>query len=504
MSAPAAHFSAPAAHFSAPSAHMSAPTHMAAPHMSSPHFSSARMGNRPMANPHMSTQHMASPHMSTPHMSSRVASHHNTPGITHGANAHNFTHNARSASRITHGTNATNATNGNVTNGVGANAGRLHGNRTAAHTPSTTNGSAVTGSRGGAANAHNHILRNSAFTNVASRDPAARGLANSTFRGRYAQSQFAGRDRDHRHHFGFVVGFVGPLFWPYAYDDFLDYTFWPTAYDTFWPYAYDDVFEGIYGAYAPEYGASYAYAGAPASSSAYARGSGGTAGGGGPQICSGQAQGLTDLPVEQIAREVQPNADQRHLLDDLKAATEKAVGIMQAACPGDLPATPTGRIAAMRQRVDAMLQAVRTVRPALERFYNALSDEQKERFNSLDQNAFANAPQPDVSHLCGQDDKSPAAALPVPRIEQTLHLDASQTANLKELNDATARAGQILSQNCPTAQALTPPGRVAAMEQRLDGMLQSIETVRPALNKFYASLSDEQKAHFDRLSRRQG
>ena len=72
------------------------------------------------------------------------------------------------SSQHAHGTNAT---NGNVTNGVGTNAGRLHGNRTAAHTPSTTNGSAVTGSRGGAANAHNHILRNSAFTNVASRDP---------------------------------------------------------------------------------------------------------------------------------------------------------------------------------------------------------------------------------------------------------------------------------------------------------------------------------------------
>jgi hypothetical protein len=40
------------------------------------------------------------------------------------------------------------------------------------------------------------------------------------------------------------------------------------------------------------------------------------------------------------------------------------------------------------------------------------------------------------------------------------------------------------------------------MEQRLKGMLQAIETVRPALNKFYASLSDEQKARFDRLGRK--
>ena len=69
-------------------------------------------------------------------------------------------------------------------------------------------------------------------------------------------------------HAGIVIGFVGPLFWPYAYNDFVDYTFSPYAYDTFWPYAYDDVFAGIYGGYAPEYYAAedaYAYAGSPAS-----------------------------------------------------------------------------------------------------------------------------------------------------------------------------------------------------------------------------------------------
>jgi hypothetical protein len=39
------------------------------------------------------------------------------------------------------------------------------------------------------------------------------------------------------------------------------------------------------------------------------------------------------------------------------------------------------------------------------------------------------------------------------------------------------------------------------MEQRLDAMLQAIETVRPALTQFYGSLSDEQKARFDRMGR---
>ena len=110
-----------------------------------------------------------------------------------------------------------------------------------------------------------------------------------------------------------MLGFVGPLFWPYAFQDLSDYTFLPYAYDTFWPYAFDDVFAGIYGAYAPEYYSS--------------EGAGRTAvpTGGNSQICSGQEQGLTDFPIERIAQQVDPDQHQQTLLDDLKAATTQAV-----------------------------------------------------------------------------------------------------------------------------------------------------------------------------------
>jgi len=37
----------------------------------------------------------------------------------------------------------------------------------------------------------------------------------------------------------------------------------------------------------------------------------------------------------------------------------------------------------MGKRLDATLGAVETVQPALAKFYNSLSDEQKARFNSL-------------------------------------------------------------------------------------------------------------------------
>ena len=43
------------------------------------------------------------------------------------------------------------------------------------------------------------------------------------------------------------------------------------------------------------------------------------------------------------------------------------------------------------------------------------------------------------------------------------------------------------------------PGRVAAMEQRLNAMLQAVNIVQPALQNFYSTLSDEQKARFNAL-----
>ena len=80
-----------------------------------------------------------------------------------------------------------------------------------------------------------------------------RAIANAAFRSHFAFARFRGRFFGSTWPWwwgGLAVGWIGPVFWPYAYDDFSDYVFWPYAYDDFWPYAYDDVYYGIYGPYA--------------------------------------------------------------------------------------------------------------------------------------------------------------------------------------------------------------------------------------------------------------
>ena len=78
---------------------------------------------------------------------------------------------------------------------------------------------------------------------------------------------------------------------------------------------------------------------------------------------------------------IKPTDAQRAKFDEFKAASNKAAEAMRAACPTDVPTTMVGRMEAMEKRLDAMLQAVKTVRPALDAFYATLSDEQKADLN---------------------------------------------------------------------------------------------------------------------------
>jgi ABC-type transporter MlaC component len=85
------------------------------------------------------------------------------------------------------------------------------------------------------------------------------------------------------------------------------------------------------------------------------------------------------------------------------------------------------------------------------------------------------------------------------KIEDAVKPSDAQEAQLKYLEDATAKAVSILQAACRDETPLTPPGRLDAMETRLKAMIEAANTVKPALGSFYASLSNEQKSRFDRI-----
>jgi hypothetical protein len=57
----------------------------------------------------------------------------------------------------------------------------------------------------------------------------------------------------------------------------------------------------------------------------------------------------------------------------------------------------------------------------------------------------------------------------------------------------------MLKAACRTDEAMTPPARLTAIGKRLDTMLQAVKSVRTALENFYTTLSDEQKAQFEAI-----
>jgi hypothetical protein len=355
----------------------------------------------------------------------------------------------------------------------------------------------------------------SAERSAAAVQAAARGRFSAQFRSNDAlqaraaltarENRWAPRHAWKRGHRAAFVAWLGPVFWPYAYSDIFSYTFWPYAYDPgYWAYAYDDfvdtVFWGTdspYSAYAryPEPGAAVTdyRPGKRASVSQQTL----------RQVCREPDEGVTAWPIASIVRAVQPTPEQRALLDELKAAAAKAADVFRNSCADSFAMTPPGRLRAMTNRVTATLDAVRIVRPALEQFYNSLDDEQKARFNALGPNVGDRSQQPQQeastqTERCG-DPKSSLTQLPIERIETVIRPAGKQKDALDLLSKATDDAVQKLQAACPDDVSLTPLGRLEAMEKRLDAMLQAAALVQPALDEFYATLSNEQKARFNTL-----
>jgi hypothetical protein len=151
----------------------------------------------------------------------------------------------------------------------------------------------------------------------------------------------------------------------------------------------------------------------------------------------------------------------------------------------------------MERRIAGMVQAIDIVGPPLDKFYASLTDEQKARLNAATDQTGTNRSLAN----CGA--VSSATQWPGERIEKAVRPDAQQQAKLDALKTAMANAADQLARACPSSMPATPPARLTAISMRLDTMLASVKNVRGALDDFYSSLSDEQKAQFNLIGRQQ-
>jgi len=329
-------------------------------------------------------------------------------------------------------------------------------------------------------------------------------------------------------------GWAGPVFWPFLLGDVFSFVFWPYAYyDPFWwygpPFIWASIFApgpyfGLDYGYGPDYygygyGPDYGYVGSPNIYYGSSRGGGYSTAARGRyaarteqadrealvetntaaiESCTGLAPGVTNLPIDQIRQTVHPTADQEAALDDLSAASSQASDIIKSSCPSSVPLTPIGRLDAAEQRLDATIKAIQFVRSPLEKFYQALSDEQRQRFNAMNGSSEGARSAANMTAACSQGAGS-FIDLPVQRIEQVVQPTAQQQSAFNDLKNAAQKAGDQLQSSCPTAVPKSPVARVDTVETRLHAMADAIKSVRPDLSNFYASLSDEQKAKFNTM-----
>ncbi|BAM89104.1 exported hypothetical protein [Bradyrhizobium oligotrophicum S58] len=94
-------------------------------------------------------------------------------------------------------------------------------------------------------------------------------------------------------------------------------------------------------------------------------------------LCNPRMAGFAEWRMSQIEAAIKPTEAQRARLDELKAASAKAAELITKDCPATPPVKATDRLALVEQRLDAMQQAIKTVRPAFQALYDSLDDKQK-------------------------------------------------------------------------------------------------------------------------------
>jgi LTXXQ motif family protein len=107
-----------------------------------------------------------------------------------------------------------------------------------------------------------------------------------------------------------------------------------------------------------------------------------------------------------------------------------------------------------------------------------------------------------LAQMCDEGSRD-VAGLPTDQYKRVIQAGDAQRAALDDLANATLKAAQNIKAACPTEAALTAPGRLAAMQTRIETMIAAVATVRPPLEKFYGLLSDEQRERIIALGRNQ-
>jgi hypothetical protein len=284
------------------------------------------------------------------------------------------------------------------------------------------------------------------------------------------------------------LGLAGPLAWPTAFEDVIGFTLWPGEYgERLRGHGIGDVMSAVM----------------VSSKDLMARVRGGVAMTQGSKDDANTSGNVCNIdpaaeqwPVSQIEQSLQLNDKQRDALKGLKIAFSEAAANVKAACRDEASIAPVERLRAMQGTLWAIHDAVQGLRAPLAKFYDTLTDEQRQKFAapaSAQTDPRSMSPG-QIARLCGA---PPATGRQAQQAEQQLNLNKTERASLDAFQKKAGEMGQFLMASCLKPVASTPVERIDAAADRLTAVIFAASSVSLALNDFYNQLNEEQKSKFN-------
>ena len=220
--------------------------------------------------------------------------------------------------------------------------------------------------------------------------------------------------------------------------------------------------------------------------------------------CAEQASVFRKLPPESVDQAVQLSDDQRAALAQIRASAGSAAKSLDANCPQSIPAKLAAKLGTLGNMLNLVAEALGGLRPAVVKFYDLLSDEQKGQLIAVSLSgsaaprsgragkSAANGGNQEANAFCHQW----AAILrswPVKQLDAGMQLSDGQRAALYEVSAAIFRSAGDLVEACPLENAITPLGRLDARRDELQALRQDIDAIRPSAAAFESRLSAVQR-----------
>jgi hypothetical protein len=290
------------------------------------------------------------------------------------------------------------------------------------------------------------------------------------------------------------LGMVGPPAWPAAYEDVIGFTLWPNEYGgRLRVHGIGDVLSTALAS-----SASVA-ARTQANNVQQARADEPNTAPVAPG-CGNLDLTSTDWPISQLSNTIDLNDAQRGALDQFKKALSDAISSIKSTCRDEPHLTPVERLRALQNTLWAVHDSAQLIRDPLSKFYESLSEEQKQKFaapapQQIDPRAISRS---DMGRMCDLPTSTDAV---MRQIEQSLRPTKAQRASLDALQKKSSEMGQFLMASCLKPVPATPAERLDAAADRLTAVIFAASNVNMALNDFTSQLTEEQKAKLNSLVR---